>query len=232
MRCYEQFRNGPVFHGLPVRVIGMGGGFSYGHAGPSHFSLEDLALARLQPGALALAPVDSAQTRSILLQLQAVPGPAYLRLDKTEEPDIPALNGLFAFNAPQLVRPGNDLLLLSTGSIAQEALKASDLLQNHGIAAAVAVQAHLSFRAEDALIDLLRTHRAVVTVEEAFRTGGLGSLVAEAIAVHGLSCRLCNQGVNLPLDGVTGSREYMRRRHGLDATSLADRARLFLQELS
>ena len=46
MRCYEQIRNGPVLHRLPVRVIGVGGGFAYGHAGPSHHALQDLAIFR------------------------------------------------------------------------------------------------------------------------------------------------------------------------------------------
>ena len=49
MRCYEQFRNGPVLHGLPVRVVGTGGGFAYGHAGPTHHAIEDLSIARTLP---------------------------------------------------------------------------------------------------------------------------------------------------------------------------------------
>src|SRR5436190_24353159 len=56
MRCYEQIRNGPVLHGLPVRVVGIGGGFSYGHAGPTHHGLEDLTITRTQPGATVLCP--------------------------------------------------------------------------------------------------------------------------------------------------------------------------------
>ncbi len=46
MRCYEQIRNGPVLHELPVRIIGVGGGFEYGHAGPTHHGLEDLGIMR------------------------------------------------------------------------------------------------------------------------------------------------------------------------------------------
>src|SRR5438477_11396238 len=62
MRCYEQFRNGPVLHRLPVRVVGIGGGFSYGHAGPTHHAVEDLTIARTQPGLTVIAPADAAQT--------------------------------------------------------------------------------------------------------------------------------------------------------------------------
>src|SRR3954469_24923245 len=63
MRGYEQFRNGAVLHRLPVRVVGIGGGFAYGHAGPTHHALEDLAIARAQPGVTVLAPADQAQAR-------------------------------------------------------------------------------------------------------------------------------------------------------------------------
>ena len=63
MRCYEQLRNGPVLHHLPVRIIGVGGGYAYGHAGPTHHALEDLAILRALPGLTVLAPADPAQTQ-------------------------------------------------------------------------------------------------------------------------------------------------------------------------
>src|SRR5579859_7432648 len=66
MRGYEQFRNGAALHHLPVRVIGIGGGFSYGHAGPTHHALEDLAIMRAQASVIPLAPADSAQARQAL----------------------------------------------------------------------------------------------------------------------------------------------------------------------
>jgi transketolase len=228
MRCYEQFRDGAVCHGLPVRLVGMGGGFAYGHAGRSHYSMEDLALARVQPGLMTLAPADSAQTRTVVQALLDLPGPAYLRLDKAEEADIPGLEGRFAPDRPELVRAGRDLIFLSAGSITHEVVKAADLLRREGIAAAVAVAAHIGFRCSPALVDLLRSYAHVIAVDDAFSVGGLGSLAAETIAEHLPACRLLRAGVEVPLDNVTGSREFMRRRHGLDADSLARSARRWL----
>jgi transketolase len=232
MRCYEQFRDGPVLHRLPVRLIGMGGGFSYGHAGPTHFGMEDLALARLQPAVTALAPADSAQTRAVVKCLPALPGPAYLRVDKTEEPDIPGLAGRFAIDTPELVRPGRGLIFVTTGSIARAVLRAAELLERDGLAAAVCILAHLGFQAAPALIELLRPFAHAVAVEEAFTTGGLGSLVAETIAEHLPSLRLLRLGIAAPLDGITGSRDYLRQRHGLDAEGIATRVRRFAQASS
>src|SRR5262249_60885545 len=86
MRCCEQFRDGPVLHQLPVRVVGIGGGFAYGHAGPTHYALEDLTIAPTQPGVTVLAPAGKAQARPGVQAGAALPGPAYLRLDKSIEP--------------------------------------------------------------------------------------------------------------------------------------------------
>lgn len=221
MRGYEQFRNGAVLHRLPVRVIGMGGGFSYGHAGPTHHALEDLAITRAQPGVTVVAPADGAQARQALRAVARVSGPVYFRVDKAESPDVAALGGRFAPDRPELVRPGKDVLYLTTGSITHAALKAAETLHRGGISAAVAVQAHLSFRAAPALCHLLESYPRVVTVEEGTVAGGLGSLVAEAIAQHGLPCRLSMQGVKTTFVTAGGGTEYLRGRHGIDAAGLA-----------
>ena len=220
MRGYEQFRNGAVLHHLPVRVVGMGGGFAYSHAGPTHHALEDLAIHRAQPNVAVIAPADSAQTREALEKVAALPGPVYFRIDKAEAPDIAALGGRFALDRPELVRPGKDVLYLTTGSIAHTVLKAAETLQRKGISAAVAVQAHLSFAASPSLCRLLEAYPRVVTVEEGTTCGGLGSLAAAAIAEQGLPCRLSMQGVKVSFLKETGSTDYLRGRHGLDAASL------------
>ena len=66
MRPYEFFRNGPVLHELPVRLIGMGGGLDYGHNGMTHYALEDVALMRVQPSVTIVAPADAEQARAAL----------------------------------------------------------------------------------------------------------------------------------------------------------------------
>ena len=224
MRCYEQFRDGPVLHNLPVRVIGIGGGFAYGHAGPTHHAIEDLTIARTQPGATVLAPSDPAQTRSVILSTQSIPGPIYLRVDKGSYANLPGLDGRFALHTPEVIREGRDLLFLAVGSIAHEALKAAEALQRRGVAAGVAVLAHLGFEAGEPLLDLLRDYHTVFTVEEGSVAGGLGSLVAEAVAHHGLRCRVHARGVRTKFGHLTGSMDYMRRLHGIDAASLSEAA--------
>jgi transketolase len=230
MRGYEQFRNGAMLHRLPVRVIGIGGGFSYGHAGPTHHALEDLAIMRAQPAVVVLAPADSAQARQAVRVTGDVPGPVYLRIDKADPPNLSALQGRLTLDQPELIRSGADLLYVTTGTITHTVLQAAETLQRQGISAAVAVQAHISFQAGAALRALLSSYRHVVTVEEGTVAGGLGSLVAETIAEHSLACRLSIQGIRTPFIHETGSTDYLRRRHGLDANSLAALAAPWFQQ--
>jgi transketolase len=80
LRGYEFLRNGAVKHHLPVRVVGIGGGFEYGSAGLSHHGLEDLGAMRLQPGLRVIAPADAAQARAALLATWDGPDPIYYRV--------------------------------------------------------------------------------------------------------------------------------------------------------
>lgn len=227
MRCYEQFRNGPVLHGLPVRVVGTGGGFAYGNAGPTHHAIEDFAIARALPGVAVVAPADGAQARSIIKASAALTGPMYLRIDKAELPDIPELRGEFEFDRPIQLRSGRDLLLLSTGAIVREALEAAEHLTSEAISPGVAVMSHLSFQANPALAAMLLQFPEIVTLEEASVVGGLGSLVAETIADFGLPCRLLRLGVRTPLQEHHGDRPYLLGQHRLDSVSVASQTANF-----
>lgn len=224
MRCYEQIRNGPILHRLPVRVVGIGGGYAYGHAGPTHHALEDLCLARAQPGLTVLAPVDRTQAKAVVLATAQMPGPAYLRIGKSACGDLPGLNGRFALNRPEMIRAGSEVLLLATGDIAFEALRAAELLQRQGVSAGVAVLAHLGFAASQPLTDLLRRYRAVLSIEEGYTAGGLASLVAQTIAEGNLDCRLVSCGVTASFPDFSGSTAFMRRHCGLSAEQLAEAA--------
>ncbi len=79
MRPYEFIRNGPIRQQLPVRLVGVGGGFEYGHNGPTHYALEDLGLMRMQPGMTVIAPADHVQARTSLLAPSPASAPTSFR---------------------------------------------------------------------------------------------------------------------------------------------------------
>jgi transketolase len=224
LRAYEFIRNGPVLHRLPVRIVGVGGGFEYGHAGVSHYGLEDVGAMRLQPGLTLICPADHEQSRAALLATWGLPGPIYYRLGKDDTTVIPGLEGRFALGRAQLIREGADLLVITMGSIAQEVAAAADALSQQGISCAVMVVASFNPAPIDDLIEMLSRFSLAMTVEAHYVTGGLGSLVSEIIAGSGLECRLLRCGVKTMPDGLTGSQSYMNRAHGLAGESLVEAA--------
>lgn len=228
MRPYEQLRDGPILHQLPVRVVGVGGGFAYGHAGPTHYALEDLCIMRAQPGITVIAPADPAQTVSAMTAIRALPGPVYLRVGKGGNETIPGLDGRFALGRPEVIVEGRQVLLIATGSIVPNVLAAAKALTASGVSASVAVLAHLGFSASPELVALLKRFPAVVTVEEGFTAGGLGSLVAGTAAAlaNGPRVRMC--GVTAPVAGASGSAGYMQAQFGLGPDAIAVAARAVL----
>ncbi|HKP37211.1 MAG TPA: transketolase C-terminal domain-containing protein [Pyrinomonadaceae bacterium] len=224
MRPYEFIRNGPVHHHLPVRLVGIGGGFEYGNAGVTHFALEDLGLMRLQPGLTLIAPADQQQTKSALRATWDMPGPVYYRIGKDEATIVPGLGGRFELDRAQTVSEGEDLLMVTAGSIASEVVNAAEILRRSGITTRVVIISCLNPAPAEDLISALSEFDLAMTVESHYVTGGVGSLVAEIIAEQNLDCRLIRCGVSQMPDGVTGSQQYLEHRHGLSSEAIVEAA--------
>jgi transketolase len=221
LRPYEFIRNGPLLHSQPVRVVGVGAGMDYGFNGVTHYTLEDIAVMRAQPDMTILVPADPSQTLAAVHACTAIPGPVYLRIGKSSDA-VPGLDGRFELGRLTLLGEGRDVVVLALGSLAGEAVRARALLGEQGIAATVAVVSTVQPAPVDDLRELLSEHPLAVTVESHYRTGGIGSLAAEAIADHGLDCRLVRRAVDTMPRGVTGSATYLNDLHGLSARSLVD----------
>jgi transketolase len=224
LRPFEFIRNGPVAHNLPVRVVGMGMGFDYGHSGPTHYALEDIGVLRTLPGLTIVIPADSAQADTAIRDTSDVPGPVYYSLGKDDKISVPGLNGRFEIGKVQMVRRGRDLAIVTMGSISQEVAAAAEKLSAQGIEAAVVVVSNFSPDPEAALVEILSEFRRVVSVEVQTVSGGLGSLVASVIASHGLLCRLQIVGIRTPPDGTSGKQPDRWRKYGLDCDSIVTAA--------
>lgn len=229
MRPYEFIRNGPIHHRLPVRIVGVGGGFEYGNAGVTHFALEDLGLMRVQPGITLIAPADHQQTRSALLATWDLPGPIYYRIGKDDKTTVPGLDGRFELGRANTITDGDDLLIITVGSIANEAVAAAAILRRQGINATVMIISSLNPAPVEDLTKALSRFDVALTVEAHYVNGGIGSLAAEVIAEQGLDCRLTRCGVDRTPDGITGSQQYLEHEHGLSSESLVETARAAVQ---
>jgi transketolase len=230
MRGYEQIRNGPILHQLPVRVIGVGGGFEYGHAGFTHHALEDLAIARVQPGLTVVAPADHRQASEAIRTTYDLPGPIYFRIGKREDYVLPGLEGRFRLGGVEMVREGPDILIVTLGSISAEVVKAADILSEKGVGTTICVVSSLRPAPSHDLSNLLERFRVSLTVEEHYTEGGLGSLVCEIEAEAQANCRIIRCGVRVLPTSVCGSEESLREANGLSAEGICKTALKALEE--
>jgi transketolase len=129
-----------------------------------------------------------------------------------------------------LVRDGADVLLVAMGNVATEAVKTAQLLDMKHVSCALMIVASVSPRPIRDLLDALSRFPVVLTVEEHYITGGVGSLVAEVVADYGLACRVVRCGVKDAPDGVTGSHAYMRRRCLISSEAIAGTAVVALRD--
>jgi len=230
LRPYEFIRNGPIAHGLPVRIVGVGGGFEYSHNGLSHFALEDIAVMRTQPSLRVVAPADAAQARTALEKTWNLDGPIYYRLGKDERPRVEGLHGRFDVDRVQTTLDGQDCLILSVGSISFEARQAASTLSATGVSCAHAVVSSINPPPSDDLALLLSRHRAVVSVEAHYARGGLFSLLCETVGELGQTCKIHRCAVeNIP-DGITGDLQFMYEKNGLSPAAIVAKARAAVQE--
>jgi len=220
LRPYEFIRNGPLWHRLPVRIVGVGGGFEYGPQGLSHHGLEDVGVMRVQPGMTVVAPADHRQMATALRATWDLPGPVYYRIGKDDKTVVAGLEGRFRLGRAEIVHEGSDVAIVAMGSVASEAVGAAHALGERGVHARVLIVASVQPPPTADLCAALGGVPLVLTLEAHYVSGGLGSLVAEVIAEQGLHCRLARRGVHEQPDGRIGSQAFLHRRHGLSADAI------------
>lgn len=225
LRCLEQIRNDVCYHDADVKIVSVGGGFSYGQLGMSHFATEDLAIMRALPNMIVVAPSDPWEAAELTRQVSARRGPAYLRLDKSAAglPETPVTLG-----RSRRVRDGDDVCLIATGGIVEEVVRAAGLLAEHGVSAAVHTVATVK-PLDPGLIATAGAAEAVVVVEEHTVIGGLGGAIAEACMSAGAAPkRFLRIGLDDIYPTVVGDQRYLRRVYELDAEAIARRTRMLL----
>lgn len=222
LRCLEQIRSDAAYHEANVKVVAIGGGFSYGALGISHHATEDLAILRALPGLTVVAPGDLWETEQATRALAALPGTAYLRLDKSHA-NTPARPGEeFHLGRARELRAGSDCTLISCGGIVGEVMTAAArLAAEEGYECRVLSLHTLKPIDTEALIRAARETGGILTIEEHTVIGGLGGAVAEELleagAPPGFFRRL---GLRAGFSSVVGSQGFLRGHYGLDAAAI------------
>lgn len=221
-RAYEQIVIDVCFDALPVKFIGIGGGLAYGTLGPTHHILEDVALMRAHGVMSVFVPCDALGAGEALRTAIRQPGPAYIRIGSGDDPALvpaPASPSI----QPRILRDGSDLVVLASGICVHEALAAAAVLEEDGASVRVVEVAALHPWPHQQVRELLLESRPVLTVEEHYREGGLGSSVAEMLL--GEPARRFERLAVDHRPAPTGTREELLAFYNLDRTGIVRRMR-------
>jgi transketolase len=213
LRCLEQIRNDICYHRANVKIVAVGGGFSYGSLGMSHHATEDLAIMRALPEMVTVAPGDPLEAAMATVAVAGSPGPCYLRLGRAGEPTIHHAPIEFCLGKAITVRHGDDLTLISTGAMLPLALEVAQKLPWQTRVLSMHTLKPLD---EDAVMRAARETAVIFTLEEHTIIGGLGGAVAETLAeASELSVRFKRLGLPPVFSSHVGNQEYLRIRYGL-----------------
>jgi len=221
-RCLEQIKVGVAYHQAPVVIVGTGSGLSYAELGPTHHSLEDIAILRTIPGLNVLAPADQTELVVQLREALDSPSPSYIRIGKKGEPKLHRNEARLGIGKANLLYEGADLLIIGVGPILAEAILAAKEVAKEGISVAVASLGSVKPMDEAFLERMADQFTTWISLEEHSITGGVGSAMLEWHAARDASSvRLKRLGVPDVFIHELGNQKYTRSRLGLDAEGLA-----------
>ena len=181
-RAFEQVRNSIGYPRLNVKIGATHGGISVGEDGASHQCCEDFALMRSIPGMVILNPADEVEARKAVKAAYAYDGPVYLRFGRLAVPVIHGEDYDFAIGKGEQLTEGNDVAILATGLMVNEALMAAQTLRAEGIGARVINLCTIKPLDEEIVLKAARECGKIITCEEHSIVGGLGEAVCSLLS--------------------------------------------------
>jgi len=178
-RNWEQIRTTAALNNQPVKIVGSHAGVSVGPDGATHQMLEDIALMRVIPNMVVVAPGDSLEAEKATRTIAENGKPTYLRLAREKTPIFSTPDSPFELGKAYVVREGEDVSLFGTGTMTYQLLLAAKLLEARGINAEVVHVPTIKPLDHETLLASAKKTGRVVTAEEAQAAGGFGSAVAE-----------------------------------------------------
>ena len=183
MRCADQVKVNMGYMGFPIKLVGLTAGSAVGSLGATHMSFEDIAVMRAIPNVVVISPADCTAAVKATIAAARCERPVYLRLSGGMNNPV-VYKGDFEFEIGKAIvlREGADISLIATGSMVHVALKTADMLAAKGLSVEV-VDMHTIKPIDEAAIKRASAKRLIVTLEEHSKIGGLGSAVAESLAL-------------------------------------------------
>ena len=224
-RPFEQIRFCVSYPNLPVVLVGAGRGYVYSTSGVSHHAVDDIALMSVLPGMTVVIPGDPNEVRQLLPQVLQLSGPAYFTVGRYGEPvydaEEPAILG-----RARLLRDGERVAVLSVGEVANEVLKAVEILKSERIFPIV-YQIHtvkpLDTETLDSLAERVDT---IIVIEEHVPIGGLWTVVCHWKNTCSKPLKLLRLGAPDAFALGNLKRDELRSRLKMDHQSIAETCRL------
>lgn len=230
MRCADQVRVNMGYMNLNIKLVGLTAGYSVGILGPTHMSIEDIAVMRSIPNITILSPADCTETVKATEAAARMDGPVYLRLTGSlNNPIVYDRDYDFEIGKAISLREGSDVAILATGTMVYQSLLAAELLEEHGISVSVADVHTIKPLDEEAVKNACET-RLIVTAEEHSTFGGLGSAVAEVLTTIPDAPEQMFIGIRDRYPHAA-SYEFLLEQEGLTGKTIADKIYQKYQEI-
>jgi transketolase len=229
MRAFEQIRIDVAYHNVNVKLIGVGGGISYGMEGYTHFGIEDFVLMRSLPNMTVVAPADPMEAKQIAKISCEYKGPMYIRLGKNGEKPIYKSIPNVQLGKAITIHDGKDIAIFAIGHMVHVGMFVVDLLNKRGIHPTLVNMHTLKPLDVEAVLKIAGTHSTIFSLEEHIINGGLGSAVAEVLSESAYSGFFKRVAIPEIVKGAIGHADYLRDIYGLSTDKVYDR---IVKELS
>lgn len=219
-RPYEMVRNDAGYMSQNIKFVGRNCGITYSDLGVTHQSLDDFGLMRLIPGMTIIAPQDPVEIEEAVKAMIGYEGPVYMRIGN---PKIPQLfeRRPFTIGKGEILRDGKDVTIISTGSATRDVLDALSIIEEAGISAKVIGMPTVLPLDRELVRAAAKETKKVVTVEEHYVNGGMGSIVTEELSdMEGVTVRR----LGMPNAYAVTSKDYreLLSYYKLDAKGISE----------
>lgn len=226
-RNWEQIRTTIALNDQPVKVVGSHAGVSVGPDGATHQMLEDIALMRVLPNMVVIAPGDSVEAEKATKAIAENGKPSYLRLAREKTPIFSTEDSPFEIGKAYVLREGSDVTLLGTGTMSYQILAAANELEKHGINAEVVHVPTIKPLDEETILTSVRKTGRAVSAEEAQANGGFGGAIAELL-IEKLPTPLKRIGMQDRF-GESGTPDELLKHFGLTGDKIAKAVKAFVE---
>ena len=224
-RAFEIIRNAIAYPKLNVKICATHAGISVGEDGATHQCNEDIAIMRVIPNMTVICPSDDVETKAAIKAIASTKGPVYMRLGRLAVPVCNDENYRFEIGKGVTLKDGNDVTIVATGLMVNEALKACESLKEQGISARIINIHTIKPIDKDLILKAAKETGVLVTAEEHSVIGGLGSAVCEAISENPVP--VVKVGVEDTF-GCSGPALELLEKFGLSDTNIVEKAKYAL----